>query len=205
MHTQASKRPLHMGLSAALIPAILLAFPSCATHTLTPYYLPTAPGGTVGRAMQPRTNSIITFQREGVIIGVCVRFHLERVEAVISFEIPDHKTVRWLSNQIEVIESNGQRWNRELAGSVWSGPGRSKEFPVDGPMVGKNRAWSLGMGKGLGNTRMAAFFFNTPLFPRPSPSSFSLQLPSFEVDEIPVQLPPIEFTFDEEKLWASFM
>ncbi len=200
MHAQASKWSLHMGLPLVPIAAILLALPSCIIRTLTPYYLPAAPGGSVSRAMEPRTNSVITFQREGVVIGVCVRFHLERIEAVISFEIPDHKTVRLYSNQTEVIESNGQRWSRELA---ISGSDRSKETRVDEPTVGKNRAWSLFQRRGLSNTRMAAFFFRAPLFPRPGPGSFSLQIPGFEINEVPVQLPPIEFTFDEEKLWSS--
>jgi hypothetical protein len=205
-HTDFSfKRPIRSSTHLVALAALLLGMTSCVANILTPYYFPSAPGGAVSRALQPGTNSIITFERDGVVVGVHVRIQLESIEALLSFEIPDHKTVRLLTHHLEVFESPNKVWNSELTGSIWTRPGRTTEFPVDSDMIGKSRAWKLGIAKGLGETKHAAFFFAAPLFSKPGPSSFAIQPPRFQVNDAEVELPRIEFTFDQEKLWTPLM
>lgn len=193
------------GLALAALAAIPLIASSCAMRVLTPYYRPAAPGGTVQRGIQPRTESVMTFQREGVVVGVCSNFLVDRVDAVISFEVPDHKEVQLLEHHLQVSDSTGKAWTNELTGRSWTSPGRTAEIPLDASMVGGSDAWRLGTAKGLGDTKFAAFFFTAPLFERPGPVSFTIKPPRFQINEVEVELPQINFTFDEEMLWTSRM
>ena len=153
--------------------------------------------------MEPRTNSVILFEQHGVVVGVNTVFHVDRVDASISFEAPEGRTVQLLAHQIEVSVAPGNTWNSKLSGHVWTGPGRTSDFPVDAPMIGKNGAWRLGVARGYGNTKHAAFFFKAPLFATPGPETFAMKMPRFRVDNVEVDLPLIEFTLGSEDLWTS--
>jgi hypothetical protein len=177
---------------------------ACLLKITTPYYLPAAPGGTVVRTMQPRTNSAILFERQGVIIGVnTTTDDKDQLYVSISFEIPDDELVQLLERHIEVSIPSKDVWESELSGWVWTGPGRTKDFPLDAHMIGKNSASRFGTANGYGNTTYAAYFFKALLFAARSEKTFKIVMPKLLVNNIEAELPKIEFTLESEDLWTS--
>lgn len=156
-----------------IVAFILLMTVSCAVRIDTPYYQPSAIGGTNVRADRwaPRTYSVILFKHQGVIVGVNTYYKsMQRGHSTnklyldFSFEIPDGGVAQLVQHYIEVSASSKDSWESELSGKVWTGPGRTEEFPRDAPMIGKNEAWRWGTSRGYGNTKHAAFFFSALLF-----------------------------------------
>jgi hypothetical protein len=194
---------IYGGISFVVVTTFILLTAGCLLNVSTPYYLPAATGGTIVRAMQPRTNSVILFKRQGVIIGVNTTDYGDRFNASISFEVPEGKIVQLLEHHIEVSGPSKESWKSNLSGHIWTGPGRIGDFPVNTPMIGKNEAWRFGTAKGYGNTGHAAFFFKAFLFATPGPKTFVIKMPKFRVNNMDVELPLIEFTFGIENLWIA--
>jgi hypothetical protein len=194
---------VYRGISFVIVTTLILLMAGCLLNVSTRYYLPAAQGGTIVRAMQPRTNSVILFERHSVIVGVNTTDYGDQFNASISFEVPEGNIVQLLEHHIEVSVPSKESWKSNLSGHIWTGPGRTGDFPVDAPMIGKNKGWRLGTAKGYGNTKNAAFFFKALLFATPGPKTFVIKMPKFRVNNMEVELPLIEFTFGSENLWIS--
>jgi len=168
------------------------------------YYHPEALGGKVVRAMEPRTNSVILFERQGSIIGIntCINGK-HQLDVSISFEIPDDKVVQLLEQHIEVSVPSKSISKRKLSGRIWTGLGRTEGFPLDAPMIGMNSGWRFGTAKGYGETKYAAYFFKALLFPSQEEKTFEIKIPRFLVNNTEVELPKIRFTLDSEDIWTS--
>jgi len=195
---------LHRGRSLFVVSVLILLITGCVVNIPKTFYRPAAPGGTVVRAMQPRTTSVILFERQDVIVGVNTTYdYKNQLYVSISFEIPNDKVVQLLENTVEVSVASKEMRKSKLSGRIWTGAGRTKDFPLKTPMVGRDKGWSLGTAKGYGNTKYAAFFFNALLFTAPEAETFEIKIPRFLVNNIESVLPIIEFTLDSENLWTS--
>ncbi len=176
---------------------------ACIVNITTEYYRPSAPEGEVVRALEPRTNSVILFERQDTIIGINTWVDTNDLYATISFEVPDDTQVKLLDNHLIISLDSRASWERKLSGRVWSGPGRMKEFPIDNVMIGKSSVWRFGTGKGLGQTSNAAYFFKALLFKKAENNSFKIRMPRFLVNNSEMRLPTIEFYLESEDLWTS--
>jgi len=195
---------LYRGISLMVVSAFILLMTGCLVNIPTTFYRPAAPEGTVVRGMQPRTNSVILFERQDVIVGVNTTYdNKNQLYVSISFEIPNDKVVQLMEHTVEVSVASKEMRKRELSGKIWTGTGRTKDFPLNAPMVGRDDGWSFGTAKGYGNTKYAAFFFKALLFAAPEAKTFKIKMPRFLVNNIASELPIIEFTLDSEDLWTS--
>ncbi len=191
------------GISLIVIALAIALISSCVVNTPTPYYRPEAADGSVVRAMQPRTKSAILFDREGVIIGFNTAYTYEHaLSASISFEVPEGKVVQLVEHNLEV-QVNSASFNSALSGKIWTGPGRTTNFPLNTPMIGKNAGKKFGTATGFGNTDNAAYFFTASLFTKPAPKAFKIKIPKFLINNTEVDLPIVSLKLDSEDLWTS--
>jgi len=180
--------------------------------TTTPYYRPSAPEAVNARAIKsfPRTDSVLLFERHGVIIGVntvyksvATGYPSNELILHISIEVPDGKKVRLGEYSLEVYAPSGKSWSTDLTGHVWSSPGRTTEFPVYGEMIGRNKAWRWGTSQGYGNTTHAAFFFSASIVENAELASLEVKLPIFQINGADIELPNVSFSLQSEDLWYS--
>jgi hypothetical protein len=185
---------------------------SCVIKITRPYYHPSAPDGTNVRAIkrEPRTNSAILFEHQGVIIGINTFYKSKahgyptnQLHADISFEIPEGNTVQLVQHHIAVSAPRVDSWKSKVSGRVWTKPGRTEEFPRDATMVGRNKAWRWGTAQGYGNTKHATFFFSALLFEGFELKNLEIKIPTFLINNQEVELPIITLKLNSEDLWTS--
>ena len=194
-----------------VVAAAILMASSCATRVSTAYYQPSAIDGKTVRSDKwvPHTNSIILFERQGVIIGVNNLYEPVRKEwkVQLSFEVPEGNTAQLLQHQVDISSPSKGYWKSgALTGWTWSGPGRTEEFPVDAVMVGKDDAWQWGTARGFGSTRHAAYFFSAVMYERDEAESLDrleIRIPGFLANNSVVELPVIQLQLDVEDVWYS--
>lgn len=179
-----------------------MAISGCIVPGTFSYYHPESPGGTVIRASEPPTNSVLLFHIQEVIIGVNTQPVSDGVKLSISFEVPSGSTARLNEHHVELVLDSKESV-AELSGSIWVGPGRTGLFRTESIMNGEDKGAKFGEGRGFANTKYAAFFFHALLFNEPWPDVFNLRLPTFTVNGVETNLPLVRFTLVQEKLWVS--
>jgi hypothetical protein len=184
---------------------------SCLLKVTSPYYRPSADTGENVRAIkrQPRTDSVILFRHDGVIVGVNTLlkskhhgFSESTLSVDISFEIPEGNEIRLVDKHVKVFAPL-ESWNSELLGRIWIAPGRTEIFPIEKMMIGKSDAVRFGTAQGYGNTKNATFFFSALILKGAELETFELELPGFVINDFEVNEPIISFNLNEEDVWVS--
>ncbi len=191
-------------LKIYILTSVTLLLTACVVNIPTQYYSPSALEGEIVRALQPRTNSAILFNRQNTIIGLNTSTDNNNdLYATISFEIPDDTQVKLLDHHLTITPYSKESWSSPLSGKVWTGPGRTKEFPPEGIMTGGSSAWRFGTAKGFGQTQNSAYFFEAFLFKMAQENSFQITMPRFMLNNTELSLPSVVFTLAKENLWTS--
>jgi len=191
--------PLTIGFTALCATLLSVA---CAPMT-TSFYRPEAPGGRVVLAHCPPVRSFILLEHDGVILGARVSdASADGLSVTITFEVPVGKTVRLLDDVVEVFSPVMDTVTGVLTGSVWASPGRTRDFPLDAPMLGQTTPRLFDQITAYGQTEHAYFIFDASLAVRPS-ELFSLALPGISVNDSDVTFPPITLRRDSKTYLGS--
>lgn len=178
----------------------LLLTAGCAPFVTIDYYRPEAPEGEVVRAHCPPVNSFILFKNQGVLVGVGhLRQSENRLSIVLTFEIPEGKSVTLPRRTAELSTPSGHVHTGSLTGHLWA-PGPVVDLPPDWPMTGRTTRKFLDQVTAYGTTEHAYYFFRVT-FPAQKEVSFELKLPPFAVDGVEVVLPAVRFVRDSEFFW----
>lgn len=93
-----------------LIWFLALLLSGCLAYLDTPYYRPSAPEGRLSRALQPTTESVIIFNRQGVMISLSTAPDSNnRLVAALCFEVPDNATAQLQGRHLTLSLESGNR------------------------------------------------------------------------------------------------
>lgn len=178
----------------------LLLTAACAPFVTIDYFRPAAPEGEIARAHCPPVNSFILFKTEGVVVGAGhLRQSEGRISVLLTFEIPEGKSVALPQRTVELSTPSGDVHTGSLSGQLWA-PGPAVDHPPGLPMTGKTTKRFLDQVTVYGTTEHAYYYFKAT-FPVQKEDSFQLKLPPFTVDGVEVELPAIRFVRDSEFFW----
>ncbi|MGH3056153.1 MAG: hypothetical protein ACRDL7_14360, partial [Gaiellaceae bacterium] len=141
-------RSAQFGLAAVLVVATA-ALCGCAVPMTA--MQPHAEGGRLKNRTCPPVPEFLLFRQDDVVAAVSTReAGPGRRDVLLSFEVPEGRTVRLVERDIEVITRTGERARSPLAGRFYGPNNQSGEIDPDSLMRGRTKRLRRGTFTGYG-------------------------------------------------------
>ena len=195
-HSLKSTRGSTIGTKRILVVVLGLTLAACVPFVTSEYYRPHSVEGRSTEATCPPDPAFWLIERGGVVVGTRIKDG-KRTKIDMTFEIPEGKNVRLLSQTLTATTSSGSTLQGELSGRVMPSHGRSRSIPAGELLTGGNRGLF-----GPGYSPYFRIFHNLYWFSASldisHPDHLAVRFPSFLVNGVEESVPVINFTLDTD-------